>query len=101
MAEPVLGPRLVITNSPAAPLDRRAGGGDDGGMELVARVDAIEKRIGKVEDKLDAVALDIAEIKGRVSQLPTTFQILTWFIGVAIGLTGLVFLIARITAAVR
>jgi hypothetical protein len=101
MAEPLLGPHLIYSNTPAAPLDRRSGGGDDGGMELVARVDAIEKRMGKVEDKLDVVALDIVEIKGRVSQLPTTFQILTWFIGVAIGLSGLVFLIARITAPIR
>lgn len=31
--------------------------------------------------------------------MPTTFQVLTWFIGVAIGLTGLVYAIARITAA--
>lgn len=39
---------------------------------------------------------DIAEIRGRLTNMPTTFQVLTWFIGVAIGLTALVFTIARV-----
>lgn len=43
------------------------------------------------------VRLDLAELKGQLSQMPTTFQLLSWFIGVNIALTGLVFLIARIT----
>jgi len=39
---------------------------------------------------------DIAEIRGRLTNMPTTFQVLTWFIGVTIGLTALVFTIARV-----
>ena len=39
---------------------------------------------------------DIAEVRGRLTNIPTTFQVLTWFIGVAIGLTALVFTIARV-----
>ena len=49
---------------------------------------------------MDGLVKDVAEIKGRLSQMPTTFQMLTWYVGVALGLTGLVFAIAR-TIGVR
>lgn len=39
---------------------------------------------------------DLAEVKGRVSLMPSTFQIQTWFVGVSIALTGMVFAIARL-----
>jgi predicted nucleic acid-binding Zn-ribbon protein len=45
------------------------------------------------------VTADLADIRGRLTNMPTTFQVLTWYVGVAIGLTGLVYAIARITAA--
>lgn len=70
----------------------RAGGDDghDGGMPP-----DLDKRVTALETKVDQARVDLAEIKGRLANMPTTFQLVSWFIGVAIGLTALVFTIAR------
>lgn len=76
------------------------GGGGGGDMtELTRRVGDLEKRVDRVEGKIDLLSQDVAEIKGKLSQMPTTFQMLTWFVGVSIALTALVFTIARMTAS--
>lgn len=64
-------------------------GGHDGGMS------DLEKRVGSLETKVDQMRVDLAEIKGRISQIPTTWQMATWFVGVSMGLVALVFTIAR------
>lgn len=68
--------------------------------DLLRRLGDLEKRLDRFEPKMDGLVKDVAEIKGRLSQMPTTFQMLTWYVGVALGLTGLVFAIAR-TIGVR
>ena len=77
--------------------DHPSGGGPSGSGtdDLVRRVGALESVVGRVNDKADTLIKDVAEIKGRLSQMPTTFQMLTWFVGVALGLVGLVFAVAR------
>ena len=65
-------------------------GGHDGGMPP-----DLDKRVTALEGKVDQVRVDLAEIKGRLTNMPTTFQLVSWFVGVAIGLTALVFTIAR------
>ena len=62
---------------------------------LSRRVGALEAAVGKLDDDVGALIKDVAEIKGRLSQMPTTFQMQTWFVGVALGLVGLVFAVAR------
>ncbi|MFN3075498.1 MAG: hypothetical protein ABT940_01180 [Alphaproteobacteria bacterium] len=52
-----------------------------------------------LETKVDGLVRDVAEIKGKLSSMPTTFQMLTWYVTVAVALAGLVFAIARMTAA--
>jgi hypothetical protein len=59
-------------------------------------VEAESDRLRRIETDLRGISLDLAEIKGRLANMPTTFQILTWFIGTALGLSGLVFAIARL-----
>ena len=44
---------------------------------------------------MKALIRDVSEIKGKISQMPTTFQMQAWFVGVALGLVVLVFIIAR------
>lgn len=68
----------------------RGNDGDDGSMPP-----DLDKRVAALEGKVDQVRVDLAEIKGRLSNMPTTFQLVSWFVGVAIGLTALVFTIAR------
>ena len=80
--------------------ERHSGGGPPGGGDdLGHRVAALESDVKEINADLKTLVKDMAEIKGRLSQMPTTFQMLTWFVGIAlalsIGLTGLVFTIAR------
>ena len=60
-----------------------------------AELDPEDKRVETLETDLKAVGRDIAEVKGKLSQMPTTFQLMSWFVGVAFALTLLVFTIAK------
>lgn len=57
----------------------RSGGGEGGGLE--ARIEKLEIRFAEFEKKLDRVesqmakGVDLARLEGRVSQLPTIWQI--------------------------
>ena len=85
-------------------LDRRFPPGDGGGIsDLHERVKHLEngmgevlKRLERIEAKLDskASAVDVAEIKGRVSQLPTLFQIAT----LVFAIFGAAFVLIRFAA---
>ena len=72
-------------------------GGDGGGMppDLDARVKVLEARTSEISVDVRAVIKDVAEIKGKISQMPTTFQMQAWFVGVSLGLVALVFAVAR------
>ena len=93
-------------------------GGDNDGMppDLDARVKALEAKtseigvdvralikdvaeikvdVGTVKGDVMAVLKDVAEIKGKISQMPTTFHMQAWFVGVSLGLVALVFAVAR------
>jgi hypothetical protein len=63
--------------------------------DLVARVEALETRTSEIGVDVRAVIKDVAEIKGRIPQMPTTFQMQAWFVGVSLGLVALVFAVAR------
>ena len=66
-----------------------AGGGDgphDPGMEA---------RVAKLEEAAASMRLELAEIKGKISNLPTTWQLVGVNFGLAIGVAALVFAIVR------
>lgn len=73
------------------------GGGHNGGMppDIDARVKALESRTSETAIDVKALIRDVSEIKGKISQMPTTFQMQAWFAGVALGLVALVFTVAR------
>jgi hypothetical protein len=79
-------------------LRETGGGGDDGDMPptLEARVSALETKVSEIWTDARSLVKDVAEIKGKLSNMPTTFQIVSWFVGVALGLVALVFTIARL-----
>lgn len=72
-------------------------GGDNGGMppDLDPRVKALEAKTSEIGIDVRAMIKDVAEIKGKISQMPTTFQMQAWFVGVSLGLVALVFAVAR------
>src|SRR5678815_4194661 len=55
-------------------------GSDNGGMppDLDARVKALEARTSEIGVDVRAVIKDVAEIKGKISQMPTAFQMQAW-----------------------
>lgn len=60
-----------------------------------ARLKALEARTLGIGVDVRAVIKDVAEIKGKISRMPTTFQMQAWFVGVSLGLVALVFAVAR------
>lgn len=58
---------------------------------MEARVARLEEDMREIKTDLKALRLDSAEIKGRISQLPSTREMITLVIGVL----GLAFLIVR------
>lgn len=84
------------------------GGGDDGGMldQRVAALEAdmrevkgilgrIEKKLDQFDDRLRRVELDVAEMKGRVAQLPTAWTLLTGGAGLILATFGFAFALVR------
>jgi hypothetical protein len=88
--------RLVQTTTIRLLRDGRDGS-HDGGMppDLDARVKALEAKTSEMSVDAKALIKDVSEIKGKISQMPTTFQMQAWFVGVSMGLVALVFTIAR------
>jgi hypothetical protein len=58
---------------------------------MEARVARLEDDMREIKTDLKALRLDSAEIKGRISQLPSTKEMITLVIGVL----GLAFLIVK------
>lgn len=81
-----------------------SGGGDyPQGSSLEARVSALEARLARIEAAVDAIRLDLAEIKGRLANIPTTFQIVfmlaTFTVATFIGATGLSLAVVRLAGS--
>ena len=81
------------------------GGGPphDPGME--ARVARLEDQFGRIEallrgidDRMRKFEIDAAEMKGRLSGLPSTWALVTTVIGGQITLVGLLFAALKLTA---
>jgi hypothetical protein len=53
----------------------------------------LENRLGALEAKIDALCVDLAELKGMVSQLPTVSTLAFVNLGLAVTVPGLVFAI--------
>lgn len=86
---------LPFRNSPDAKgLEFGSGGGDSGDMDTrIERLEAgmidvkasltrIEATLTKMDDRGRKSEIDIAELKGRVSQLPTTLQMIGFVLAV-------------------
>lgn len=67
-----------------------SGGGTSGGMDD-DRIAALEKRFDRLEPKIDALVKDVAEVKGRISAMPSTWQLL----GMILAIMGATFAAIR------
>lgn len=67
-----------------------SGGGDDGTIgAMEQKVAILESDVKEIKADLKALIKDVAELKGKVSQLPTTLQMLG-FVVVVVVAAGLV-----------
>jgi hypothetical protein len=55
-----------------------------------------ETTLEQLEARLEALRIELAETKGRLANSPSTFQVLSWFAGIAVALIGVTFTIARV-----
>jgi hypothetical protein len=74
------------------------GGGYPQGSSLEARVTAVEVRLTRIETAVDGIRLDLAEIKGKLSNLPTTFQLLYMQAGLILAIFAAAFGLLRLAA---
>jgi len=92
------------------------GGSDDGGMletrvatlegdmreikgilaRIEKRLDAIDTKLDKFDERLRRVETEIAELKGRVSQLPSTWVMVTFGVSMTLTLAGFVLALFRL-----
>ena len=60
-----------------------------------AHLEALEADVKEMKSDLKTLIKDVARLDGKLSNLPTTFQLISWFVGVSLGLVALVFTVAR------
>ncbi len=60
-------------------------------MDINARMQNLEEMVGRI-------GLDLAEVKGKLSQMPTGFQMAAWMAGFAFAVAGLTFAALRMAA---
>lgn len=53
----------------------KGGGGDGISGDMEMRVKALEDKYKGIDAKLDTLVRDVAEIKGKISNMPATWQI--------------------------
>ncbi|HEV7266298.1 MAG TPA: hypothetical protein VGN83_15450 [Falsiroseomonas sp.] len=86
----------------------RGSGSDDGSMleQRVAALEAdmrevksilgrMEPLLRSIDDRLRKIEIETAEMKGRVSQLPTAWTFITAGIGLVLGTFGFIFALLR------
>jgi len=61
------------------PIKRPTGGGGDGGdmSDIETRIKRLEDQSKEVGGDLKAIRIDLAEMKGKLSAMPSTWQIIT------------------------
>ena len=63
----------------------------DGRLGAVeTRLGAVETRLGAFDDRLRGVELGVAELKGRVTELPTTIQVFNHMLGLLGGVVAVI-----------
>ena len=70
-------------------IDDRMGRIDDRVGRIDDRVGRIEDRVEQLGDRVRHIEIDVAELKGRIVNLPTTWAMITTMIGGQIALAGI------------
>ena len=73
-----------FSSGPSNVIHIGGGGGSSAAQRASAKIrgsgggggDGMEERVGKLEVSLTALRLDVAEIKGRLQAMPTTWQMI-------------------------
>lgn len=62
---------------------------DDRAGRIEDRVGRIEDHVERLDDRIRRIEIDVAELKGRIVNLPTTWAMITTMIGGQIALAGI------------
>lgn len=81
-----------------AALAKRGNSGDSGGMDT--RIGRIERDVEGLMTIVGTLVKDVAEIKGKISNLPTTIQLVGIMLGVSFGLLALIFAVLKFAVPV-
>jgi len=63
----------------------RGSSGDGGGSDIETRLSAVEGKIDNLGKEVSGIKTDIAEIKGRLANMPTTWQLIGLIFSVMFG----------------
>ncbi len=63
--------------------------------DIKAVLSRIEPALGKMDDRLRALEGEVREAKGRISAMPSTWQLIGINLALAVAIAGLVFTIAK------
>lgn len=78
---------------------RREGGEPPSGDgEIMRRVATLEKSFDRLDGKIDGIVRDVAEIKGKISNMPSTWQMIGVFgglVGLLLAGSGVLFFVIR------
>lgn len=68
----------MVDPIPLRPEQRYLPPGDGGGIsdDMEARVKTLETGLIRIDSKLDGIVRDVAEIKGRIANMPSTWQMI-------------------------
>lgn len=85
-----------------SPENLNSDGGDGTSEGMEARVKSLESKFDRIETGLTTIIKDVAEIKGRVANMPSTWNMIAIFSGLTalmLGGTGALFALLRYIAA--
>jgi hypothetical protein len=90
------GPGEVVPFTRPAPFVGNAGGSGPNDPDVEARLSRLETAVNNVQRDLQALRESVARIDGKISNLPTTFQLIYMQLGLILTIFALAFALLKL-----